>query len=297
MSCGGSDDSPSTPSTQPEISCDIIEHGNSSAASLVESEELQALEQVYSDFETFVRDKNETGLNSIFLHGAMPLYISGKRTSGIENLAFTGAEFINNIRGRDGLELRISQTDFSIFKGAAWAWANFDEVENNAPISTGIDLFFFMNTTEGWKLTATNNTFTLDGDNTDYTVTQPMSTEPETTINNMVTTFNQLDRTGFLGTFRSGAPLIVVSGQMTSDYNASQDTPSAFFNCASASSNALTLSLSDLSIEVQDQYLAAASGNYTFAIEGETIESGEAVFTLIGTPNGGWRISAGAFTY
>lgn len=277
--------------------CKIINHGNVSGPELDQNEELPGLEDVYDQFETHVRNKDIDGLNGIFLHNSAPLFIVGKKPTGIQSVRLDGAGFRNYVTNTPGLELRISNTDFRIKKGVAVSWANYEEVTYSGTTATGVDLFFYINTESGWKLTTTNNTFVNPGDNTDYEAKYAMHDSPAAIIPNLVTAFNEKDESAWLDNFRSQSTFMVLSSEFSESFSNSAHTTEAFIDCVTSDSNEYTLSITNAFIEIKDYYLAMVLANYSIGLEGEELESGEIVLTMIGTPNGGWKISAGALTY
>ena len=299
--CSSSNDSIDTILTPipPEvIICGIINHNNTSSSNLDETIELPLLEEVYANFEEYTTNKDAASFNSILLHNSIPLFITGKETTGIVSLTMNGPQFVNYIiNDPNPHELRISNTEFSIFKGVATSWANYEEVIGTSTVGTGIDLFFYVNTNDGWKLTTTNNTYTLTGDTTDYETLAPMNIEPSVTLNNMITAFNSENKTNFLNAFKNESSFFLLSSVFTGSYSNNIHSPEAFIDCAMDSTTSFSLSISNEEIEIRDQYLAKVIADYSIAQNSTEIESGKMVLTMIGTPTGGWKISAAAFTY
>ena len=210
----------------------------------------------------------------------------------------SGPQFVNYIiNDPNPHELQISNTEFSIFKGVATSWANYEEVINSNTVGSGIDLFFYVNTDNGWKLTTTNNTYLLPGDTTDYETTAPMNEEPIVTLNNIVTAFNIGNRTNFLSNFKNGSAFFLLSTVFDEVFSNSIHTPTAFIDCALGATSSYTLSVSNEDIEIKDQYLAKVTANYVIEKDSMELETGTMVMTMIGTPSGGWKISATALTY
>lgn len=292
--CGesGGDDTPEAPAT-----CTIIAHQNASGGPLDPTTEIPELEAVYEDFETYVRESNTTGLSGIFLHNSMPLYITGKETSGIQSIAFEAPQFINNVRNINGLELRISNAEYSVYNGVATSWADFDEVIGGNASSSGVDLFLYIHTANGWKLASTTNTYTLTDDDTNYETAFPFTASPATTLENVVTAFNQGNRASFLGHFKGNSPMILLSGTFAESYSGATHNPAAFIDCAISAAADYELSVSNVETEVRDQFLAKVTAQYTISTGGSAVESGTLVMTMIGTPNGGWDIAGTVFTY
>lgn len=292
-----------TKPSEPEIInsdslCTTIVHGKESAPAPDLTADLAELEDLYEKFELYVREKNGPGLRSIMLHNLFPLYITGKEPGGIVHFVLNGLQFEQYNLGNPNLhELRISNTEFFIYNGFAVSWADYDEYENSNPIGKGVDLFYYIKTAEGWKLATTNNTYILTGDNTDYEATQPMTTIPISKVQEMVNAFNEEDKDTFLSAFATKAPFIVLSGALGEDYSNDIHTASAFIDCALNDANDFKLSISNETIEIQDQFLAKVEADYSLSVESGVIESGKMVLTLIGTPQGGWKISAAGLDY
>lgn len=280
------------------IVCGIIEHNNTSGNELDENVELPLLEEVYANFEEYTTNKDAASFNGILLHNNIPLFITGKETTGIVSLTMNGPQFVNYIiNDPNPHELQISNAEFSIFKGVATSWANYEEVIGSNTVGTGIDLFFYVNTNEGWKLTTTNNTYLLPGDTTDYETTEPMTEEPSVVLNNMAAAFNSKNRSSFLSNFKSESTFFVLSEVFSQTYSNNTHTPQAFIDCALDATNSYTLSIANDEIEIRDQYLAKVKADYVIAQSGTDIETGKMIMTMIGTPSGGWKISAAALTY
>ena len=300
--CGDSDSSDPVnnvpdPDNPTVATCDIINHGNDSQAELNETQELIALEELYANFETFVRDNDRDALTDMLMDTSTPLFITGKEVSGITKTRLNGAGFVTNVVNSSGLELRISNTDFTVFKGAAVSWADYTQVNNSSTTATGVDLFFYIKTSEGWKLATTNNTYVLPGDNTDYEAKNPMLEAPSVTLSEFITAFNDKNKDDMYAAFKGNSTFIVLSAVLSEDYSQSIHTSNAFIDCMSEDENSYTLTITNEQVEIQDQYLAEVIADYSITLDNSEVESGKMVLTMIGTPTDGWLISAGAMTY
>ena len=91
ISCSNSDNT-STPVGEvpdPEVViCSIIEHDNISGNELDENIEQPLLEEVYANFEEYTTNKDAASFNGILLHNNIPLFITGKETTGIVSLNY-----------------------------------------------------------------------------------------------------------------------------------------------------------------------------------------------------------------
>ncbi len=279
------------------VDCLIINHGNTGGPYVHEEDDITELEDVYEKFETYVREKDIEGLNGIFLHNSIPLFITGKRSSGITDIRLSAERFRSSVRNTPGLELRISDTDYGVSNGVAVSWANFEEIISGETNSTGVDLFFYVKNEEGWKLATTNNTFINPGDETDYVTEFPMNETPEDLLSNMSQAFNNKDENAWLNSFKSNSTFLVLSYNLKEPFMDTIHTTNSFIDCVIADDNQYTLSITDETVEIMDQYLAYVQASYSIDLNENEVESGNLVLTMIGTPQQGWKISAGAVLY
>ncbi len=276
--------------------CFIFRNQQFQKSKMVPSEELVELEHVYGQFEAHVRKKDIEGLDEIMFHSSIPLFIAGKEFNRIKEIGLNGYSFRRSVKNTKGLELRISNTDFRILNGVASSWAEYTEVVNGNVRATGIDLFFYVNTTRGWKLAVTNNTYLLPDDDTDYAATLPLSATPEDVLINLVDAFNEKDKPGWLRNFKKNATLLVLDSHEVEAFSPGIHGAVRFLECASSEMPGSVLAVENVKSEIQDQYLSLIVGDYSVSGVNDIVNTGQLMLTLIGTPRSGWKVSAAAFT-
>lgn len=264
---------------------------NLSAFSQTDSAQIQ---QVYSAFETTV--KNKEGAEHLDLYAARqaPVYIVRKNPLGPSTLGMFNAQgFVNNFTSNpQPYELKISDINYHIDSNFAVTDARFDEYISGNLSGYGRDLFGYVKTNEGWKLLFLHNTVVFNSDTTDYSTPHSLVNSVEDVLIEFNHRFNNHSANLTDLFMRMDNQVILMNPTFPENYSYFQHELRDYMNIFLDSLENPQLNLVGTDTIYCDDYLATVFADYTLADGNTVLEEGRCYFTFFANMQYGWRLSS-----
>lgn len=252
--------------------------------------DIEEIVDVYHKFEETVRSKDRLAHDSLYLHGNMPLNIVAK--SNGPKVTFFGSDNWA-ASWSSSLELKITNIDVTVIGNIAYTTAEFEEFNGSNSVGYGEDLFVYIRTGSGWKLSTLNNTFVYTSDIRDYTNPFPINNTIESVLESLRSSINSKDRNAFLDLFVNQLThFFSFQNTFDLDWNYNFHSAQAFINSVVNSQSSFELSMENSEILVHDQYMATVVSDYVISEDGNETEKGRQMITLTADINKGWLISS-----
>lgn len=257
--------------------------------------DFEEIEIIYHTFEDAVKTKNKSQLESIFLHNSVPVSIICNTSQGphdhYSSYSNWWTNYVSNLDYPH--ELRISDIKYEqLGEGLIITEARFDEYENNTPSSFGIDVFTYIKTKNGWKLSALHNTVTIVNDSTDYSSPFKFKNNPEEFPVMLREAISNKDKAEFLALFHSPfSPYLGFKSEFNEQFIYPVHSAGGTAERLPRIPASLDVEYGNIKSKIYDNYIAVITMDYKLKVNGKELRNGRQVILLYATAESGWKIS------
>lgn len=240
-----------------------------------------ALADLYDAFSSTVRRYDGDAHLPLYVHPHAPVHVIIE-SAGVP--VITGArdatEWVEVFTSGPN-NLTISNIDWEIHGGIASSVADY------RGHGTGLDLFGYVRTTEGWKLLLLHAT----GDPIFGNANLPNTIDD--VLSSLNTTVTAANRDAFIDRFAlTSSPFLTLESNLSEDYSFNKHTVEGYLRMLDGDASSLTIELSNEDIRVEDAYTARVWADYQISRDNTLLESGRALIFMFATGTKGWQVSA-----
>lgn len=256
-----------------------------------DSTTIQEISDIYDLFQETVKNKDVEGHRDILLYNYVPVNIIIEQVNGISFYPNNGLSWTNFFSNPNmGYELVISEIEYLTDGPIAITKAHFDEYVNNSLSTDGEDVFVYLKTYDGWKLTALHNT----DKEINLTVQNPLQV-PNNILelpDSLAKAIREKDTQAYDNLFYdSRAFCYDVTGELQEGYSFTQLLRGAYFSKIVGDINEHDIIYNNVNYEIVDNYIAVLTCDYEYQIAGEMKHSGKQYWVLMGLTEAGWKAS------
>ena len=251
---------------------------------------------VYKKFEHTVKEKDGAGHLDLYLSEKTPVNVFIQKDDRPDHRYSKNAGIWSNQISRMKKPYRLDIGEFKVVEignGLAISIAPFKEFYDNKASSIGIDVFTYVNTNNGWKLAALNNTVKKPEEDKKKFQYSTLN-KPIDVVNKFKESIENGNKGDFIENFyKTLSPIIEIeNGNVSNTFDAFTQT------AASVSDNIFKTNISDvkyiyknLETKVYDGIITVITNDFDLQIKGNSIRKGKHLWIIILDEDLKWKVS------
>ncbi len=257
------------------------------------NQDLEALSALYEDFAITASNQDSEGHLATFTRKFAPLNIIYKTENGPQLNQRSGNWWARVIaRKPENYQLVISDTEYFLEGDIAFSSAHFQQMEGESPDGYGNDLFTYLKTDNGWKISSLNNTYVAEDwvDNNTTSLLTPK--EIKRKLTQLSKAIKKSDSEQFLQLFTKPSVPFYSTATFKKTGLTDKEQNAQFFADQMATSNSFAFYRPiNTKVRIFDDYTAAAHGAYIEFNNGK-ITKGRQITIFVADNEGSWKIAS-----
>ena len=263
---------------------------------LEEAQVITAISNLYSEtYARVIQERDIGGLYDLFITDDIPLCVTTKTANGPHANCESSSDWINvfSTWSDTDYEVHLSTPRIDFIDGGAVSIAGFDEQFNGVSTAFGTDVFLYVRTEVGWRLALMNVVNSETGQSLSIGETMLFEPSPGDVVELVEDSFNAGDIDTLSVLFAEDAGLVLNVNQIDNpDFSFAQSRGVAGLQRFRQAGQNVTLQIRWAWVEVYDQYIASAFAHYHVEVDGERVEEGETLWTLLASMQNGWQVTS-----